>query len=103
MNVIKFVQMGIDVFDTSYSYIVTERSSALTFALDPEEETQVFEINLRHPRYADDFRPISSNCECLACTKHSRGYIYHLITVQELLGPLLLTMYVISEVWFAAS
>ncbi|XP_022907879.1 queuine tRNA-ribosyltransferase accessory subunit 2 [Onthophagus taurus] len=93
VNVIKLVQLGIDIFDTSYSYIVTERSSALAFGMDETDENQIFEINLRHPQYSNDFRPIVPSCDCLACTKHSRGYIYHLITVQELLGPLLLTIH----------
>lgn len=43
-------------------------------------------------RYVDDFKPIIEGCECLACQKHTKAYIYHLVTVQELLGPLLLTM-----------
>ncbi|KAI4471303.1 queuine trna-ribosyltransferase accessory subunit 2 [Holotrichia oblita] len=93
VTLIKMVQKGIDVFDTSYCYIVTERSSALTFSMDKDSKMQAYEINLRQLRYADDFQPILPGCECLTCTKHSRGYIYHLVAVQELLGSLLLTIH----------
>lgn len=43
-------------------------------------------------RFGDDFRPILPDCSCLSCRKYSRAYIHHLVTVQELLGPLLLMM-----------
>lgn len=91
--ILKLVRMGIDVFDTSYCNLVTERSSALTFNFDNVSETQQYEINLRQNQFADDFKPIIENCACLACRKHTKAYIHHLVTVQELLGPLLLTIH----------
>lgn len=94
--ILSFVANGVDLFDTSYCHIVTERSSALTFSF--ESENGVYEINLRESKYIDDFQPILPGCSCLTCTKHSRGYVHHLVTVQELLGPLLLTMYDFN--WF---
>ncbi|GJQ71151.1 hypothetical protein Trydic_g1052 [Trypoxylus dichotomus] len=74
--IVKMVQKGIDIFDTSYCYIVTERSSALTFSLDKNSNMTGFEINLRQLRYADDFQPILPG-----------------LAVQELLGSLLLTIH----------
>lgn len=47
MNIIKFVQLGVDLFDTSYCKIVTERAAALTFSMDLEGEVEEYEINLR--------------------------------------------------------
>ncbi|XP_025837469.1 queuine tRNA-ribosyltransferase accessory subunit 2 isoform X2 [Agrilus planipennis] len=93
LMVLHLVGCGIDIFDTSYCYIVTERSAALTFSLGTDDKLQKFEINLRESQYADDFKPILPNCTCLACTKHTRGYIHHLLAVQELLGPILLTIH----------
>jgi len=95
MVILKLVQLGIDVFDTSYCNIVTERSSALIFCFDIENYTQdhPYEINLRQTQFADDFKPLIENCTCLACSKHTKAYIHHLVTVQELLGPLLLTIH----------
>ncbi|KAF2902833.1 hypothetical protein ILUMI_03350 [Ignelater luminosus] len=93
VTVLELVQLGIDLFDTSYCYILTERSCALTFSLDVEDKNDQYELNLRQQQYADDFQPILSGCTCLTCSKYSRGYIHHLVTVQELLGPLLLTIH----------
>lgn len=92
--IIKLVQLGVDVFDTSYCNLVTERSSALVFSTDLHcDDNHPYEINLRQRQYVDDFKPIIEGCECLACQKHTKAYIYHLVTVQELLGPLLLTIH----------
>ena len=92
VSILKLVQIGIDIFDTSYCYIVTERSSALTFATRSNDETRIFEINLGQSQYIEDFGPILPGCDCLTCSKYSRSYICHLVTVKELLGPILLMM-----------
>ncbi|KAJ8938441.1 hypothetical protein NQ314_011477 [Rhamnusium bicolor] len=93
VNVLKLVQQGIDMFDTSYCRILTERSAAMIFPIDNTEEADSFEINLRQSKYVDDFTPIMFSCQCLACSKYSRGYIHHLLTVQELLAPVLIMIH----------
>jgi len=48
-------------------------------------------LNLRNARHANDTRPLSPNCDCLACARHSRAYLHHLFRADEILGPMLLT------------
>ena len=48
-------------------------------------------LNLRNARHATDARPISPECDCLACTRHSRAYLHHLFRAREILGAMLLT------------
>ncbi|XP_044765568.1 queuine tRNA-ribosyltransferase accessory subunit 2 [Coccinella septempunctata] len=91
--VIKLVKLGVDIFDTSYCRMLTERSAAMTFPIESSEESPSYEINLRQLRYIDDFQPILQGCQCLACLKYSRGYIHHLLSVQELLGPVLIMIH----------
>ncbi|KAJ8915849.1 hypothetical protein NQ315_004662 [Exocentrus adspersus] len=93
VNVLKLVQAGIDMFDTSYCRILTERSAAMTFPIEDDEQSDTFEINLRQSKYVDDFTPILASCQCLSCSKYSRGYIHHLLTVQELLAPVLIMIH----------
>nr|CAH7718603.1 unnamed protein product [Callosobruchus chinensis] len=93
LNVIKLVQCGVDMFDTSYCHILTERSAAMTFQIEASDEANDYEINLRHPSFAEDFTAIINNCECLACRKYTRAYIHHLLTVQELLAPVLIMIH----------
>ncbi|KAK9891433.1 hypothetical protein WA026_014670 [Henosepilachna vigintioctopunctata] len=91
--IIKLVKLGVDVFDTSYCRVLTERSAAMTFPIDITEDITPYEINLRQLRYIDDFQPILNGCQCPACLKYSRGYIHHLLSVQELLGPILIMIH----------
>jgi queuine tRNA-ribosyltransferase subunit QTRTD1 len=93
VNVINLVELGIDLFDTSYCHILTERSAAMTFAIETTDQTNTYEINLRDAKYVDDFQPILIGCDCLSCTKYSRAYIHHLLSVHELLGPILVMIH----------
>lgn len=45
-------------------------------------------------RYKDDFSPICKKCECLTCQNHTRAYLHHLHHTKEMLGLILLMMYV---------
>jgi queuine tRNA-ribosyltransferase len=53
-------------------------------------------FNLRNARFIDDDAPLDENCFCLACTRHSRAYLHHLIRCDEMLGPILLTQHNLS-------
>jgi len=48
-------------------------------------------FNLRNARFIDDAAPLDENCNCLACARHTRAYLHHLIRCEEVLGPILLT------------
>ena len=52
--VLYLIDLGYDIFDTSYLYLLVERSSALTFSFDRngvDVESSEFEINLKDYRY----------------------------------------------------
>lgn len=93
LNVLKLVQMGVDMFDTSYCLTLTERSSVLTFNIEANEESDNYEINLKHLQYTEDFNAVFKNCICLTCSKYSRAYIHHLLSVRELLAPILIMIH----------
>lgn len=48
-------------------------------------------LNMKNACHIHDQRPIDPECNCLACTKHSRAYIHHLFRSKEILGAMLLT------------
>ncbi|XP_066260209.1 queuine tRNA-ribosyltransferase accessory subunit 2 [Euwallacea similis] len=93
LNIISMVNCGIDIFDTSYCRILTERSAALVFSINHNEISEAYEINLRQNKYAEEFQPVLKHCECVTCTSYTRGYIHHLLTVQELLGSVLIMIH----------
>lgn len=49
---IKLAELGVDLFDTSYCHLVTERSAAITFSLDTNDDVNntEFELNLRQEK-----------------------------------------------------
>jgi len=56
----------------------------------------MLKVNVREKVYQLDPRPISFSCECYACTHHSIGYIHHLLSTHEMLGSVLLNLFVFS-------
>ncbi|KYQ59239.1 Queuine tRNA-ribosyltransferase subunit QTRTD1 like protein [Trachymyrmex zeteki] len=86
-TVLDLIELGVDVFDSSYPYVITEQSQALTFLCDHDCE------NNQHVLYADDFSPICKKCKCLACQNHTRAYIHHLHHTKEMLALVLLMIH----------
>jgi len=105
--VLDLVSVGVDIFDTSFPYFVTERESALTFANHlPKPRTDPFESNgngvddkasteilMSDPSLKMDMSPLVADCECYTCRKHTRAYIHHLLAVGEMLGKVLLMIH----------
>ncbi|XP_050538429.1 queuine tRNA-ribosyltransferase accessory subunit 2 [Daktulosphaira vitifoliae] len=112
--VIDLINSGIDLFDTSLPYLLAERGSALVFDYklvykdnlismnilnnnDKMNQDHIdktyYEMNLRNERHFESLIPIKDTCICLACKKHTRSYIHHLLQSKEMLGSLLLTIH----------
>ncbi|KAK3919853.1 Queuine tRNA-ribosyltransferase accessory subunit 2 [Frankliniella fusca] len=111
-TLIRLVALGCDVFDTSLPYLSTERGSALVFpftdnmsqytplidSLKISEKEKIsinppYEISMDDDVHKEVFQPILMDCSCLACKQHTRAYIHHLLTSQELLGKVLLMIH----------
>lgn len=76
------VERGIDMFDC----VIPTRAGRTARAY-----TASGVYNLRNARFADDPAPLDPECECPACSRHSRAYLHHLFRAGEMLGPMLLT------------
>jgi queuine tRNA-ribosyltransferase len=50
-------------------------------------------LNLRNRRFADDGGPLDDACACPTCARWSRGYLRHLLSVDEPTAPRLLTLH----------
>ena len=50
-------------------------------------------LNLRNARFKTDTSPIDRDCACYTCSNYSRGYLRHLLQVNELLGQRLLSIH----------
>ncbi|KAM3593867.1 uncharacterized protein V6R79_024092 [Siganus canaliculatus] len=121
-EVLACVEAGVDLFESFFPFLVTERGCALSFSYDispdPEravaeqdeggetageqneepkvdDQTQMtsFEINLRDKRYQHDFGPLVEGCGCYCCKNHQRAYLHHLLVTNELLAGVLLMVH----------
>ncbi|XP_046734390.1 queuine tRNA-ribosyltransferase accessory subunit 2 [Diprion similis] len=93
VTVMNLIKLGVDLFDSSYPYLVTERSCALTFLYHHSESGESPMISISEKRYADDFTPICKDCKCLTCLNHTKAYLHHLYQTKELLGAVLLMIH----------
>lgn len=54
-------------------------------------------INLHSPHYRLSSVPMSShNCACYSCKRHTRAYVHHLLTVQEMNAEIILAVHNLS-------
>jgi len=84
LDLIDGVAAGIDLFDC----VVPTRNGRHGMLF-----TSRGQLNLRQARFADDASPLDPDCACPACTKHSRGYLRHLIRTGEALGTRLAALH----------
>ena len=75
---------GIDLFDC-----VTPTRHGRTH----QAFTSKGRLNLRNQKFARDPLPLDESCDCPTCANYSRGYLRHLATTGEMLGPILLTVH----------
>lgn len=110
------IENGVDVFDGSYPYSVSERGVALVFPNSlPSEDEEVqcgrvwkrrwthdmedrqLGINLTEERFSLDFTPLVPGCVCYTCSQHCRAYVHHLLLTNEILARVLLMMHNLSH------
>ena len=118
--VLDLVSLGIDMFESSFSYHATVNGQALDFknfitrptpthvnedcpTINGSEEKgplikeivspHPYTMSLKDEIYKDDFSPLVSSCSCYTCRCHTRAYIYHLLATNEMLGPTLLMIH----------
>jgi len=108
--VFNLTKEGVDIFDTSYPCLVTERDSALVFpnvwnvdsidkvtppelaeASPPPEGSMTQSLACTSNRLA--FSPLVPGCTCYVCRNFTRAYIHHLVMVKEMLGRVLLQLH----------
>ena len=109
-QVLGLVKEGVDVFDCTFPYQVTERDNALVFpnkfpdikspAAVEEEECEGVrvaggqqEMSMSGPGHKTSFTPLLASCECYTCRTFTRAYIHHLVCVNEMLAKVLLQIH----------
>ncbi|MDQ3018760.1 MAG: tRNA guanosine(34) transglycosylase Tgt [bacterium] len=92
-DIIQGVSRGCDTFDC---VIPTReaRHGRLYIAARSESGKEGYEtIDIRLEKHKEDFTPVDTSCNCYLCLNHSRAYLRHLLTSDEILGTRLATMH----------
>ncbi len=91
LTLLDWVALGVDMFDCVLPTRLARHGTALT----SEGRYQV-----RAARHAADEQPLDPACPCRVCARFSRGYVRHLLLVNEPTGGRLLTVHNLS--WLLA-
>ena len=81
-DIVGAVLRGVDMFDC----VLPTRSGRNGQAFTPEGP-----LNLRNARFANDEKPLDSNCCCPACRQFSRAYLHHTVKAGEIIAAMLMT------------
>jgi queuine tRNA-ribosyltransferase len=74
VGLVEAVALGVDQFDCVAPTRMARHGTVLTAA---------GRLNLRNAASAADERPLDPACACSTCTRYTRGYLRHLLTVGE--------------------
>jgi queuine tRNA-ribosyltransferase len=88
LGIVDAVARGVDMFDCVLPTRLGRHGTMLTSA---------GRLNLRNRRFAEDAAPLDETCGCPVCARWSRGYLRHLLSVDEPTAPRLLTVH---NVWW---
>jgi len=83
-DLIHAVAQGVDLFDC----VLPTRNGRHGFLF-----TQHGVLRVRNARYREDPAPPEADCDCPACSRHSRAYLRHLIHGGEALGARLCSLH----------
>jgi queuine tRNA-ribosyltransferase len=83
-DILEAVKRGVDMFDC----VLPTRNGRTGTAFVSSGR-----LTIRNAQYANDFSPLDPNCQCYTCQNFTRAYLRHLFIVNEVLGPMLLTLH----------
>jgi queuine tRNA-ribosyltransferase len=87
-DILAAVKAGVDMFDC----ILPTRMGRTAMAF-----TSQGLLRLRNAKFSRDQGPLDPACGCPCCTRYTRAYLRHCFSVDEMLGPKLLSLH---NVWF---
>ncbi|KAJ2847023.1 hypothetical protein GGI22_006089 [Coemansia erecta] len=101
-SVVRAILYGVDLFDSSYAYAVTEQGFASLYRFESAKEAGNLSLergpisgrlDMWEPRMFDDFGPLADDCCCYTCRNHHRSYVHHLLKTKEMLATVLLQIH----------
>lgn len=93
-DILSAVRCGIDMFDC----VIPSRNARHGFLftellLNNLDDLKYKTVKILNEKYREDFSPVDSECDCLACKNYSKAYIRHLFMSEDYLGQRLATIH----------
>ncbi|XP_040566564.1 queuine tRNA-ribosyltransferase accessory subunit 2 isoform X1 [Lepeophtheirus salmonis] len=92
-KILNLVENGIDMFESSFPHLMTEKGQVLTFDPNGHNVSKQAIVDLNDEMYKNSFEPVSSGCSCYVCEHHTQAYVHHLLMTNELLAKVILMMH----------
>ncbi len=83
-DLVAAIGAGVDMFDC----VLPTRNGRNAFAFLRDRT-----LRLRNRKYQHDRGPLDPQCHCYTCRNFSRGYLRHLFLVDEMIGPILVSLH----------
>ena len=87
IDLLEGVIRGVDLFDC----VMPTRNGRNAMAF-----TSRGKIKLRNLKHSRETGPLDPDCDCVACSRYSLGYLRHLFVSGEMLGPILVSLHNIT-------
>ncbi len=93
-DLVAAIAAGVDMFDC----VMPTRNARHGLAFlrqsdDPGNPDARRAIKLRNEKYKLQTGPLDPNCDCYTCRNFSRGFLRHAFMVNEMIGPMLLSIH----------
>jgi queuine tRNA-ribosyltransferase len=92
-DIIQAVSRGCDTFDCVIPTREARHGRLYVSAKDENGKDGYETIDIRLEKYKEDFSSVDNTCDCYLCLNHTRAYLRHLISSEEILGTRLATMH----------
>ena len=86
-EIVEYASLGVDMMDC----VLPTRAARHGLLFTSEDK-----VSIKQARYAQDERPLDSNCACRVCQRYSRAYLRHLYASNEMLAQVLNTIHNLS-------
>jgi queuine tRNA-ribosyltransferase len=83
-GILDCVARGVDLFDCVLPTRLARHGKVLSRSGD---------YSIKRAEWARSEESLETNCPCVACRRYSRGYVRHLFSIKEFLGPRLLSVH----------
>eukprot|EP00796_Vickermania_ingenoplastis_P011417 gene11417-7921_t len=93
------LENNVSFIESSFPWNLAQKGIAIVLpssATTTPQRNEALLLDLHDHTYKLDISPLQDGCNCFTCSRHTRAYVHHLLSVQEMNSPILLVMHNLS-------